>query len=138
MPWTKPLSASRRRPPNGRRACTRSQSSSSKPCRGRVVANASSSSRWSACSSSSSSCSLIYGAPEKSRDFLGFSHALLLHRFPKGLERAVIEHLGRVLAAAEQLADLLEAEAGMTQRDGVALALGQLRHLQQQRPVLDA
>src|SRR5713101_1135829 len=62
---------------------------------------------------------------------------LLVHGVFERANGAVIEHLGGVLAAAHQLADLVELQARMAQRDGVALALGQARDVRQQRPVLD-
>src|SRR5690349_17287693 len=63
--------------------------------------------------------------------------ALSVHGVLQRTNRAVIEHLRGVLAAAHQFADLVELETGMPQRDGVALALGQARDVRQQRPVLD-
>src|SRR5262249_23717285 len=98
-----------RRFPSGRLACMRTHSSSSKPRRGRVVANASSRRRWRASSSRSSLSSL---------------NGLLLAGdcLAQRLQGAVVEHLGRVLGAAHEMAYLLEAEPGMAQRDRLALA----------------
>src|SRR6266550_5633869 len=126
IPWKKAASASPKRRAGGLLVCIFSHSSSSNAGRGRVVWKASSSSRCRPCSSRSPSGSLI-----------GSSDALLLDRFFQHLQSAVIQHFRGILAAAHQPADLVKAQPGVPQRDGVALALGQLRDVREQSPVLD-
>src|SRR5947209_4216703 len=137
IPSKKPAKASRNLLVAGRAACIRTQSSSSKPRRGRVLSKAPSSSRCSAWSSRSSSCSLI-GSPGKSPDFLGFSYSLFLHGFSNRLQCSVIQHFRGVFAAAHELADLVEAEPRMPQGDGVPLTLRKLGDASQERAVLNA
>src|SRR5439155_9452714 len=137
IPSKKPAKASRNLLVAGRAACIRTQSSSSKPRRGRVLSKAPSSSRCSAWSSRSSSCSLI-GSPGKSPDFLGFSYSLFLHGFSNRLQCSVVQHFRGVFAAAHELADLIEAEPRMPQGDGVPLTLRKLGDARQERAVLNA
>src|SRR5437899_5920110 len=65
------------------------------------------------------------------------SLVFLVYSFAQRLQGPVVQHLGRVLAAAHQAADLVKAQTGVPQRDGVPLALRKLRHLVQQSVVLD-
>ncbi len=48
----------------------------------------------------------------------------------------MVQHLGRVLAAAHQRSDLFEAETGVAQGDRVALTLGKLSDVSEQGVVL--
>src|SRR3989475_4111778 len=66
------------------------------------------------------------------------SIAFLVYSFAQRLQGPVVQHLRRILAAAHQAPDLIKAQTGVPQRDGVPLALRKLRHLVQQRAVLDA
>src|SRR2546426_3631148 len=65
------------------------------------------------------------------------SLVFLVYSFAQRLQGPVVQHLGRVLAAAHQAADLVKAQTGVPQRDGVPLTLRKLRHLVQQSVVLD-
>src|SRR2546430_5175133 len=66
------------------------------------------------------------------------SIAFLVYGFAQRLQGPVVQHLRGILAAAHQAPDLIKAQTGVPQRDGVPLALRKLRHLVQQRAVLDA
>src|SRR5207302_2851253 len=65
------------------------------------------------------------------------SYAFLLGDLAQCLQRPVIQHLGGVLAAAQQPADLVKSQPRMAERDGLALALGELGDPCHQRPILD-
>src|SRR3979411_523086 len=52
-----------------------------------------------------------------------------LYRLSQRLQRAVVQHLRRILAARHERSNLLEAEPRMSKGYGVALPLGQARHM---------
>src|SRR5256886_11687319 len=76
-------------------------------------------------------------APGARARLLVRSLAFPVYSFAQRLQGPVIQHLRRILAAAHQAPDLVKAQTGVPQRDGVPLALRKLRHLVQQRAVLD-